>query len=51
MLVWPLCQPGMPMALAILRILSGPSGMDSVRSANAVLTDSSVALIRLIAAP
>ena len=44
-------HPGMPSALAISRILSGPSGIDSVRSAYAVFTDSSVAVIMLIAAP
>ena len=46
-----LLPPGMPSALAILRILSGPSGIDSVRSTYAVFTDSSVAVIMLIAAP
>ncbi len=39
------------MSTAMLRIFFGPSGSDSVRSAYAVFTESSVALIRLIAEP
>ena len=42
---------GMPSALAVSRILSGPSGIESVMSTKAVLTDCSSAYVASTAEP
>ena len=41
----------MPIVTAMFMIFCGPLGIDSVRSTYAVLTESSVAVSRLIAEP